>query len=309
MREPAAAPAERHAPPVRQAGLTDAFDQSPRVRARQAAHATLNGSPRMAAQRRRRQDLLEPLEQLRDGLDAEHRNRRSVSSGAEVIQGRFDARDIARMRAVARGDRTLTAILNELLAIHDAIPEDLNYGVSSKGGDAGLDPATGRGRIRVKDERWSLTRAIKDYFDAYGMEHDIQRQSMIIHELTHLAELYVNLPSEGGVVPESHRPKSDRELAQSMEPDRELVDRIYGQKSHVEGLLRTSGYDDDLKRYLFSRLEYGFAINAENPTVFTEICYYLKAKGKAGTPFYDKMVEFAGAFFESRAARRERNGR
>jgi hypothetical protein len=226
----------------------------------------------------------------------------AAAADGRVLQARFDPQDIDRMRAVALDDSALSKILEEVIAIHDRMPEDLNYGVTSKGGHAGLN-SQGKGQVVVKDERWAITRRIKDYFNAYGMEHDIKRQSMIIHELTHLAELYANLPSDGGVVPEDKRPKSDKELAKSMEPEKALVDEVYLQKDAVEKLLDDSDYDGSMKTYLRGRLEYGFAINAENPTVFTEIGYYLAAHGKRGTAFYDKIMEFAKKFFSSRQQR------
>ncbi|MEB3167900.1 MAG: hypothetical protein VKK97_04120 [Synechococcaceae cyanobacterium] len=219
-----------------------------------------------------------------------------------VLQARFDPQDINRMRAVARDDIALSEILEEVIAIHDRMPEDLNYGESFKGGEAGLNEQ-GKGHVVVKDERWAITRRIKDYFNAYGMEHDIKRQSMIIHELTHLAELYTNLPSHGGVVPEDKRPKNEKELAKAMEPEEALVNEVYQQKGAVEKLLDDSDYDGSMKTYLRGRLEYGFAINAENPTVFTEIGYYLAAHGKRGTAFYDKIMVFAKNFFSSRKQR------
>lgn len=225
------------------------------------------------------------------------------SLGANVIQARFDDEDLNKMRQVAQGDDTLTNILDEVLAIHNRMPDDINYGVSTKGGHAALNDG-GTGQVVVKDERWALTKKIKNFFNAYGMEHDVERQSMIIHELTHLAELYTNLPSDAhGVVAEEHRPESDKALAEAMEPDPNLVDAVYAQKGEVEELLAQSDYDDKMKAYLRGRLEYGFAINAENPTVFTEISYYLKAKGKNGTPFYDRISGFADQFYRSRLER------
>jgi hypothetical protein len=224
--------------------------------------------------------------------------------GSNVIQARFDDQDLDKMREVAEGDQTLTNILNEVFAIHNQMPDDINYGVSSKGGHAGLNQA-GMGQVVVKDERWSLTKKIKNYFNAYGMEHDIERQSMIIHELTHLAELYANLSSnEQGVVAKEYRPQNDKALAEAMEPDPHIVDEIYAQMNDVNDLLNQSDYDDEMKTYLRGRLQYGFAINAENPTVFTEISYYLKAKGKNGTPFYERISGFANQFYQSRVARR-----
>jgi hypothetical protein len=234
-------------------------------------------------------------------------NKRQVMKfglGSNVIQARFDDQDLDKMREVARGDQTLTDILNEVFVIHNQMPEDINYGVSSKGGHAALNQE-GVGQVVVKDERWALTKKIKNFFNAYGMEHDIERQSMIIHELTHLAELYANLPSnEQGVVPDEHRPQNDRALAIAMEPDSKIVDEIYAQMDEVYDLLEQSDYDDKLKAYLRSRLQYGFAINAENPTVFTEISYYLKAKGKNGSLFFEKISGFANRFYQSRVARR-----
>lgn len=100
-----------------------------------------------------------------------------------VIQARFDDQDIDKMREVVRGDQTLTNILNEVFAIHNQMPDDINYGISSKGGHAALNEE-GMGQVVVKDERWALTKKIKNFFNAYGMEHDVERQSMIIHELT-----------------------------------------------------------------------------------------------------------------------------
>ncbi len=223
--------------------------------------------------------------------------------GSNVIQAKFDDQDLDKMREVAEGDQTLTNILEEVLAIHNRMPGDINYGVSSKGGHAALNQ-DGVGQVVVKDERWALTKRIKNYFNAYGMEHDIKRQSMIIHELTHLAELYANLPSnEQGVVAEDHRPQNDIALAKVMEPDSQIVDEIYKEKTTAEDLLTRSDYDDEMKTYLRGRLEYGFAINAENPTVFTEISYYLKAKGKNDTPFYAQISSYAKRFYESRKER------
>jgi len=227
-----------------------------------------------------------------------------LTLGSNVIQAKFDDEDLNKMREVAKGDKVLTNILDEVFAIHNQMPEDINYGVSTKGGHAALNK-DGKGQVVVKDERWALTKKIKNYFNAYGMEHDIERQSMIIHELTHLAELYTNLSSnEKGIVSEEDRPKNDKELAKAMEPDPQLVKDIYAQKDEVYSILDKSDYDDKMKTYLKGRLEYGFAIDAENPTVFTEVSYYLKAKGKNGTTFYEKISGFADQFYQSRLKRK-----
>ncbi|OWQ47644.1 hypothetical protein CDL60_09535 [Roseateles noduli] len=226
---------------------------------------------------------------------------RSGINGPPVLQGRFDAQDIAKMRQVAADDDALSATLEELIAIQDNYPDDIGYGKSSKEGHAAINEQ-GAPQVVVKDERWQWSLKIKNLFNAYGMEHDVKRQSMIIHELTHIAEMMANhQPGPEGWA-EDEKPKDEKQLAEWMTPPKELTDEI--KWDELRESLTATDHDNELKKYIGQRLDYAYAFEWEAPTVLTELTYYLKAKGKSNDPFYAEVSRLSSLFHENRRDRR-----
>jgi hypothetical protein len=226
----------------------------------------------------------------------------ALSATGHVLQGHFDSEDIAKMRAVAKDDKALTSVLEELISIHDNYPEDINYGVSSKEGHAAINEQ-GTPQVVVKDERWQWSLKIKNLFNAYGMDHDIKRQSMIIHELTHIAEMMANhAPTPEGWGKED-KPKDEKELAKWMTPPKEVLEKIDWE--NLRKNLAATDYDSDFKKYLSQRLDYAYAFDWETPTVFTELNYYLKAKGKADNDFYNMISDYTNQFHLAREERKK----
>ncbi len=219
-----------------------------------------------------------------------------------TLQARFDPEDLAAMKEVAKGDKALTKVLNELIEIHDRFPEDINYGVSAKEGHAAINEG-GKPQVVVKDERWGWSKKIKNLFNAYGMDHDIKRQSMIIHELTHIAEMMANYQPDEEGWSEEEKPKSDKELAVWMSPPQEVLEKV--DWDGLRSSLAKTDFDSDLKKYIGQRLDYAYAFDWETPTVLTELNYFLKAKGKSGNAFFNSVSGYVDMFRVSRKKRKK----
>ncbi len=219
-----------------------------------------------------------------------------------TLQARFDPEDLAAMKKVAKGDKTLTKVLNELIEIHDRFPEDINYGVSAKEGHAAINEG-GKPQVVVKDERWEWSKKIKNLFNAYGMDHDIKRQSMIIHELTHIAEMMANYQPDEEGWSEEEKPKSDKELAVWMSPPKDVLEKV--DWDGLRSSLAKTDFDNDLKKYIGQRLDYAYAFDWETPTVLTELNYFLKAKGKSGNAFFNSVSGYVDMFRVSRKKRKK----
>ncbi len=227
---------------------------------------------------------------------------RMMGSLGTTLQARFDPEDLAAMKEVAKGDKTLTKVLNELIEIHNRFPEDINYGVSAKEGHAAINEG-GKPQVVVKDERWEWSKKIKNLFNAYGMDHDIKRQSMIIHELTHIAEMMANYQPDEEGWSEEEKPKSDKELAVWMSPPKDVLEKV--DWDGLRSSLAKTDFDNDLKKYIGQRLDYAYAFDWETPTVLTELNYFLKAKGKSGNAFFNSVSGYVDMFRVSRKKRKK----
>lgn len=100
------------------------------------------------------------------------------------------------------------------------------------------------------------------------------------------------------------RPGTDKGLATAMTPSAELITEIRSKAKEVFGELEESRYSKPMRSYLENRLLYAFLRDAELPSVFTEITYYLQAHGLANTKFYEMVSGFAGQFLASRKGRK-----
>lgn len=232
-------------------------------------------------------------------------------TGGPPIQRKLDPVDLEAIDRLSANIPALAAVVPRLLAIYGSYPKKVTYGHSALGGQASLKD--GLPDVVINDRASMFHRRFRGAGQLDTV--DVDRQSKIIHELTHEEAIRVNA---GGFGPGAHA--NAFPLGVGWEAAQPTIDALLEDINHlrqepdlpvqeVEGLA--------LLDYLNMRIEYAGGMSPlELPSVAHELIYFLnvmpQSRGQenhreqwqriTGSPLMAHLVELAAISFNGTMA-------
>lgn len=210
-----------------------------------------------------------------------------------IVQRVLDKKDLEDILENIGDDEWLGQIVHELFEIYDEHKDTINYGISSQGGSVGF-----------KDYKPFIT-IVKD--KNFWKEDKIKRQSTILHELTHLAQvksakdtLYLepkdDIDDYDQLEDQAKYYAAASKQAEWMTPVIDCTDKISKWLDTIDFF----DIPDKQKQYVKERLQYALIKEFEQPTTMVDLYYYLKSMGLTNNKLYDEISLAAYTFFQAR---------